>query len=301
MSQASRNPPDPLSDIFGALGARVTRNTRLEAGGEWALAFPDLDRLKFVAVLEGRHWMLLPGLEPQLMETGDVCLLGRTPYTVASDPGRAPIDGTALYDGTDVVRIGAAETIGIGGTVAFAGANADFLPEMLPRFSIIRRGAPGSGAISTLLALMHGEIGRDTIGGELVRARLADLLLVEAIRAHADHEARDGIGWLGALLDPRLGRALRAIHRDVAHPWTVANLAAEAGMSRAAFAAEFRRRIGQPPLSYIRAWRLTRAQAALGRGDVTGAEISRAVGYNSHSAFSQAFRQAFGRSPKSLS
>ncbi|WP_064123666.1 AraC family transcriptional regulator [Halotalea alkalilenta] len=292
---------DPLSDIFDVLGARVTRRTRMEAAGQWALAFPAVDRLKFVALLRGSQWMLLPERPPQLLSEGDVCLIGHTAYAVASDPDMTPIDGLAFYasPGCDVARIGGDDTIGIGGTVTFAGANADFLLDMLPEFMIVPRSSPGSGAIATILALMGSEIERDRMGGEIVSARLADVLLLEAIRAYAGLVGQTEMGGLGALSDARLGRALHAIHEDIAHPWTVAQLASVAGMSRAAFSAEFTRRTGKPPLTYLRAWRLTVARAALMRGNTTVARTASEVGYTSQSAFGHAFRRAFGHPPKS--
>ena len=184
------------------------------------------------------------------------------------------------------------------GTVTFAAGNADFLLDMLPDFLLVPRASSASGAIATILDLMNDEIERGMIGSDIVSARLADVLLVEAIRAYASQTGPVDIGWLGALSDPRLGRVLRAIHDDVAQPWTVARLASVAGMSRAAFSAEFTRRVGQPPLAYVRAWRLTMARAALARGDATVASIAGKVGYTSQSAFGHAFRRAFGSSPK---
>lgn len=300
LSQASKSGTDPLSNVLDVLGARVTRRTRLEAAGDWALAFPALDRLKFVAILRGTSWLLLPSRAPQRMQAGDVCLLGRTPYVVASDPARTPIDGEALYgaSGGDVVRLGGDDTIGIGGSVTFAADTADFLLQMLPDFLIISRATPASGAIATILSLMHDEIRRDRMGGDVVRSRLADVLLVEAIRAYASQSEQVGIGWFAALSDPRLGRVLHAIHDDVSRPWTVAGLASVAGMSRAAFSAAFTARVGQPPLAYVRAWRLTIARAALARGDATVATIARDVGYESQSAFGHAYKRAFGAPPK---
>lgn len=297
LSQSSKPPRDPLSDVLDILGARVTRRTRMEAAGRWALAFPAIDRLKFVAMLRGSQWILRPDGDPQLLSAGDVCLLGRTAYVVASYPGVPPVDGQAFYDGTgsDVARFGGDDVIAIGGTVTFAAADADFLLDMLPELMIVPRSAPASGAIATILDLIGKEADRDLLGREIVSARLADVLLVEAIRAYIGQAE---MGWLGALADPRLGRALRAIHGDVAEPWTVARLAGIAGMSRAAFSAEFTRRIGQPPLSYLRSWRLTIARAALGRHGVTVAEVARTVGYTSQSAFGHAFRRAFGVPPK---
>lgn len=297
LSQSSKPAADPLSDVLTVLGAKVSRRTRLEAAGEWALAFPALDRLKFVALLKGTCWLMAPGLNPQRMGAGDVGLIGRTPYAVASDPALPLCDGQPLYDGHDVARLGGDDTISLGGTVTFSQGNGDFLLDMLPGFLLVPRCSPGSGAVTTILALLDSEMERGVIGSEIVSARLADVLLVEAIRAYAAGVRGVRTGWLGALSDPRLGRALRAIHGDIAQPWTVSRLAGVAGMSRAAFSAEFTRRVGQPPLGYVRAWRLTIARAALAGGEADVASIAKAVGYMSQSAFAHAFRRAFGVSP----
>ncbi|QDL94292.1 AraC family transcriptional regulator (plasmid) [Paroceanicella profunda] len=299
LSQSSSSPLDPLSDVLEVLGARVTRRTCLEAAGDWALSFPGMDRLKFVALLRGTCWMQIAGRAPHPMQAGDVCLIGTSDYAVSSDPTLTPEDGRPLFEGPgrDLARVGGDETVSIGGTVTFAGPNADFLLDMLPDFMPVQRRTAGADAIATILSLMSQEIERHAIGSGIVGARLADLLLVETFRAHAEQAGPAACGWFGALLDPRIGRALQTLHADVARAWTVADLAAVAGMSRAAFSAEFSRRIGQPPLAYLRSWRLTRARRRLVRGEATVAEVALAVGYQSQSAFSQAFLRHFGVSP----
>ncbi len=108
LSRSSKAVADPLSDVLDVLGARVTRRTRLEAAGQWAPAFPALDRLKFVALLRGAGWMLLPGRSPHRMSAGDVCLLGRTAYAVAGDLELPPLDGQAFYGAGSVARASAA-------------------------------------------------------------------------------------------------------------------------------------------------------------------------------------------------
>ncbi len=299
LSQSSKTMTDPLSDVLNVLGARVTRRTRLEASGQWALNFPALDRLKFVAVLRGSGWILLPGRPPQFLTAGDVYLLGRTDFAVASDPALTPVDGYSYCEpGCDLVRLGGDETISIAGTVTFERRNADFLLGMLPHSLYVPRSSASSGAMMTILSLMNDEIERDVIGSEVVSGRLADMLLVEALRAYAGSVDQVKIGWLGALVDKRLGRVLRAIHGDIAHPWSVSQLAGVAGMSRAAFSADFTRRVGQSPLAYVRSWRLTIARAALGNGKQTVASVANNVGYASQSAFAQAFKAAFGIPPK---
>ncbi len=299
LSRSSKNVVDPLSEVLTVLGPEVSRLTRLEAADDWALRFPALDRLKFVALLRGSCWLMQPEHDPQPMSAGDVCLIGRTPYAVASDPALSPVDGQSFYGmpGRDVVRLGGNDTVMIGGSVAFAQGNADFLLDMLPDFLLVPRCSAASNAVATILGLLNDEVERANLGNEIVTARLADVLLVEAIRAHVTSREAAEIGWLGALSDPRLGRALRAIHGDIAEPWTVARLATVANMSRAAFSAQFTRRVGQSPLAYVRAWRLTLARAALVRRDGDVASIASKVGYTSQSAFGHAFRRAFGTSP----
>lgn len=272
----------------------------MEAAGRWALAFPAIDRLKFVAMLRGSEWMLLPNSPPRLLREGDICVLGRTAYAVASHPEEPPIDGRAFYrEGCDIARLGGSDdTIAIGGTVTFGAGSADFLLDMLPEFMVVPRSSPTSAAVTTILGLIGKEMEHDLIGGEIVGSRLADVLLVEAIRAYSNRVDAGEIGWLGALCDPRIGRALRAVHDAVAQPWTVARLAGVAGMSRAAFSAEFTRRVGQPPLAYVRTWRLTLARVALSRGDANVAGVAASIGYTSQSAFGHAFRRAFGAAPK---
>ncbi|ALG75358.1 AraC family transcriptional regulator [Azospirillum thiophilum] len=300
LSQSSREAADPLSDVLDVLGPRISRLTRLEAANDWSLEFPALDRLKFVALLKGTSWLILPDHAPRLMGAGDVCLIGRTPYAVASDPALPRTDGRSLFGspGRDAVQLGGSDMISIGGSVSFAEGNADFLLDMLPDFLLIPRSSPGSGSVATILALLGDEMAQARLGRGIVTARLAEVLLVEAVRAHADGGEAAGMGWLGALSDPRLGRVLRAVHDDIARPWTVAQLASVANMSRAAFSAHFTRRVGQAPLAYVRAWRLTLARAALGRGDADVASIASKVGYTSQSAFGHAFRRSFGISPR---
>ncbi|RVV96913.1 AraC family transcriptional regulator [Mesobaculum littorinae] len=299
LSQSSTFRPDPLSDVLEVLGARVTRQTRLEASGDWALSFPALDRLKFVALLQGKCWMQAAGRAPHLMQAGDICLIGTTDYAVSSDSTLVPQDGRHLFEDPrrDFVRLGGDEVVSIGGTVTFSGPSGDFLLDMLPDFLLVQRHTAGADVISIVLSFMSQEIEREAIGSTIVGARLADLLLVETFRAHAEQAGSAQCGWFGALSDPRIGRALQALHADVARAWTVAQLAAVAGMSRAAFSAEFCRRIGQPPLSYLRSWRLTLARRRLLQGETTVADVAHAVGYQSQSAFSQAFLRTFGRSP----
>lgn len=290
---------DTLSAILAVLNISSTRRTMLEASGTWALAYPALDRIKFVAVLRGSCWLVAGNQSPRQLGTGDVALIGRTGYIVADDPATPPVDGRQFYtNGREHLRIGGSDTVLIGGGVAFARGTADFMLDMLPAFLIVERASGSASAVSAILDMLDLEAHHARPGSEAVNARLAELLVIEAIRFQILTAGKDQTGWLAALADLRLGRALSAFHADVARPWTVAQLAEIAGMSRAAFAAAFASMSGYAPNAYLRAWRLTLARKRLLSGASIAATAAE-VGYTSQSAFSQAYRRTFGTSPGS--
>ncbi|ANL25107.1 MULTISPECIES: AraC family transcriptional regulator [Rhizobium] len=301
MSRSSMNRSDPLSDVLTALGARSGGRTRLEASGDWSLSFPEKERLKLVAVLRGKCWILLPDHPPQHLTEGDVFLIGSAAHVVASDPELTPIDGAALYSesGRDVVRLGGDETVLMGGSITFASAEANFVLDALPRFLLIGGASGAATAVSRTLELLDGEVGRNRIGGSLVTTRLAEVLFVEAIRAYVAEQGDACVGWIGALADRQIGEALRVIHGETKRPWTVATLAARVGMSRSAFSARFARRVGRPPLEYLTYWRMLLARQWLSEPEADIARIASEVGYLSQSAFGHAFKRTFGHTPRS--
>jgi AraC-like DNA-binding protein len=132
-------------------------------------------------------------------------------------------------------------------------------------------------------------------GSEMVMARLSDALVARALRFHLAEA--DEPGWLRALADPRLARALALIHDRPGEDWTVAALARACGLSRAAFAARFSREAGEPPMQYLLRHRMRRAMGLLRRDGATLARVADAVGYGSEAAFSAAFKRHAGMAP----
>ena len=128
-------------------------------------------------------------------------------------------------------------------------------------------------------------------------ARLSELLFVEAVRNHVEALPDDVGGWLAALKDPGLSRAVAALHAHPEKPWTVEMLGREAGMSRSALAERFNRLIGQPPADYLAEHRMRLAARELANGNAPLIEIAEAIGYGSEAAFSRAFKRAFGVPP----
>lgn len=241
-------------------------------------------------------------MPPEALRQGDVFLLSDTSFTVASDPAVAPIDGMRLYKapGQDVVRLGAsAETIMVGGGSAFADGEASFILEALPSFLRVDRTSPRAAAVARTLELLGAEVSGERLGTLLVTERLAEILLVEAIRTYVDAGTADRVGWIAALSDPQVGAALRLMHGDVARPWTASMLAAEVGMSRSAFTLRFSTRVGRPPLDYLTHWRMVLARSKLGKSHYPIAQVAAEVGYSSQAAFAHAFKRTLGHTPRS--
>jgi AraC-like DNA-binding protein len=134
-------------------------------------------------------------------------------------------------------------------------------------------------------------------GGEAVITRLADILVIQTLRAWIERDPAARRGWLGALRDRHVGRALALIHRDPARDWTVAALADELAMSRSAFAARFTTLVGEPAMQYVTRWRMHLAHDELTGGDVTVAELADRLGYRSEAAFARAFKRVVGTPP----
>lgn len=301
LSRSSETIADPFSEVLAALGARSVRGTGLEAAGDWALAFDGRARLKFVAVTRGRCWLVLPDHLPEALVEGDVVLICNTRYTVASDPAVEPIDGMPLYasPGHDRVRLGTGdETVLIGGGSGFADGSAAFVLDALPKFLRVDRASSTAEAVSRTLNALRMEVAHAELGGSLVVERLAEILVIAAVRVFVATSPKNSVGWITALADPRIGKALRLLHANVAFRWTVPMLASEVGMSRSAFTQRFTERVGRPPLDYLIRWRMVLAQKKL-KENQTVARVAVAVGYNSQSAFAHAFKRTLGRTPRS--
>ena len=150
------------------------------------------------------------------------------------------------------------------------------------------------------LALIAAETRHVRPGGDAVITRLADVLIIQAIRWWIETDPSAQTGWLGALRDEQIGRALSLIHGDPARAWTVAALADELAMSRSAFAARFTDLVGEPVMQYLTRWRMRVALNALRDEGATVAELADRLGYRSEAAFARAFKRVIGVAPGSI-
>ncbi len=141
------------------------------------------------------------------------------------------------------------------------------------------------------------EAGAGRPGGEAVLAKLSEVLFVETLRRYVSQWPEGRSGWLAGARDPEVGRALALMHRRPSHPWTLADLAKEAGISRSVLASRFRHFLGVPPMTYLTTWRLQLGARMLRTTNGSVARIAAEVGYESEPAFNRAFKRAFGVPP----
>ncbi len=250
--------------------------------------------------MKGEVWLIADGEEPVHLGEGDTFFLASAAkYVVTSDPALPPADGLAAFDWESggTARFDGSDTVMIGGGFDVYGSPADFLFEAVPRVIHIPAGEPSAHALRLSLSLMDSELASGGIGYEAATRRLADLLLIHALRAYTARTDTSRSAWLSGLSDPRIGRALGLMHGEPGRYWTVAELAKAVGMSRSAFAEHFARKVGLPPLGYLTRWRLERACTALRTGLRPMADIAQEAGYGSESAFGLAFKRRFGISP----
>ncbi len=301
---------DPIADAIGLLRPRAVVEEPLLAAGPWALHMDPFPHVKIVGVVRGSCWLAMRGHEPLLLEEGDFYLLGNPPGYVLAGAGSGGVSArpptveelwqraAAAPPTPQVVAEAEADTYLCSGQFVFDDTFAGVLMDVLPALVHVRAGDPRGALLANISELVVTELGVGTaVGSALVLDHLAQVMFVHMIRAHAEQTDRPA-GWLGALGSDGVGAALRAMHADVGHRWTLSELAGVAHMSRSAFAAAFRRQVGTPPLDYLIAWRMSLARDALRRRTRTISELASATGYESESAFSTAFRRVVGLSPR---
>jgi transcriptional regulator GlxA family with amidase domain len=185
----------------------------------------------------------------------------------------------------------------VGGHFEFDSTNAELLTSFLAPIVYIRSGgSDDDGRLNRIFQMIDVEATTERPGHEAVLSRLLEIILIELMRAPEMLSARHS-GMLTGLTDPQIALALRAFHDNIRWNWSVASLASEARMSRSIFSERFTSLVGQPPMTYVRNWRIAVARDALGRGGRSLDEVADATGYASASAFSTAFTRTVGLPP----
>ena len=303
---------DALTGLLDGPRARGAFLLRSILDPPWSLRIQDGSPLSLITLVRGEAWIVKRDGPPARIEPGDVAVVGGTaPYVVADRPD-TPVqiiihpgqrcesaDGTEMTLTDQGVRSWGAgpdgATVMLSGTYQMHNEVSRRLLDAVPGL-LIRPAAAGDRA---LIELLVREMTSLAPAQELVLDRILDLLLVSVLRSWLAAPDEGAPGWHRAGSDPVVGPALRLMHDDPAAGWTVANLAARIGVSRASLARRFTDLVGEPPMAYLTGWRITLAADLLRQEeDATIGAVARRVGYGSAFALSAAFKRERGVSPQ---
>ncbi|WP_426440281.1 cupin domain-containing protein [Bradyrhizobium genosp. P] len=263
---------EPLADVITLLRPRAVETKVMHGAGRWSMRRSRVAYAGFGLVLAGECWLTVDGHETLRLATGDFVLMpaGRA-FTIASDLACEVISlnaQEALACQAGEVRYGdpdlEPEFKQLGGYFELDSVNRSLLGDLLPTLIHIQASDPAAGRLKRTIDSIVEEALAERPGRDLVVDRLVEVLLVEALRFRT--ESVDAIGRPGLLVglaDPLLARALRRLHGDVAHAWSVEEMAKVAGLSRSAFSERFGQKVGVPPMQYLIEWRMALAKAML--------------------------------------
>ena len=301
------DPADPLGEALHFLRMSGTFYCRSEMTAPWAIELPARKGcLSFHVVTSGGCRVDVGGGEACELEPGDLALVPHgTGHRLSSAPGivATPLElmeHEHVSERYAVLRHGGggARTELVCGAVRFEHPAAHHLVQLLPRLIHVEAASsPHMEWMQGTLRLMAAEAKDLRPGGDTIITRLADILVIQAIRSWIEKDPAAQTGWLGALQDPQIGRAIALIHRDHARAWTVADLAGEVAMSRSAFAARFTELVGEPAMHYVARWRMHVALTWLRDESLDLGDMAGRLGYRSEAAFSRAFKRFIGVSP----
>ena len=302
---------DVLGGLVDGVRARGAFVLRLSLDPPWSMRIQDDAPLTLICVTDGQAAIVTGSGDVFELRPGDVAVARGVEHYLFADDARTephvvihPGNRCTTLHGEDLrfdmavgVRTWGNSAKGAHRAVicAYQGRSevSSRVLQALPHVLVLR----ADEWHTPLVALLAAEAGRDGPGQEAYLDRLLDLLLMDVLRTWFDRGGQ-APPWWQAESDPLVGPALRLIYDHPAHPWSVANLAAAVGTSRAAFARRFHARMGEPPIAFLTGWRLALAADLLATDGCTLASVARQVGYGTPYALSTAFKRAYGVSPK---
>jgi AraC-like DNA-binding protein len=305
---------DAIAGLLDGPRARQAFVLRCTMDPPWSLRIRDEAPLTVLALVRGAAWIMRDGDDAVPLRAGDVAVVrGPEPYTVAGDPATAPLIAIEPGQVCRVLGPGGGtvpDTFSLGvrtwgnaadgatemltGTYSLDGEVSGRLLRALPAVLVLREGEWDCPVVP----LLADEIVKDEPGQEAVLDRLLDLLLIAVLRAWFARPDNGAPEWYRAYGDPVVGHALRLLHNNPAHAWTVAELAHETGASRAALARRFTELVGEPPMAFLTSWRIALAADLLLEPGATLGSVADRVGYGTPFALSAAFKRVRGVSPQ---
>jgi len=309
---------DPLSDVLRGLQLSGAILFRARLRAPWCFAIPDAAEMvqvllpgaarlvRFHVMVDGECFVAVEG-ETVRLGSQDVIVLPRgDAHVMCSEPDLPAIPVLSVLPKLGRGKVPTLDCPGRGACVTllcgFLGCDEpifDPLLTALPPVVVDRRDRGPSGPwLDAMLDYVLHESDSDPLpGGYTMQTRLVELMFLDVLRRHIAERPSDQRGWLAALRDPLIGRAVSELHADPTRAWTLAALAKRVGLSRSILAQRFRRVAGTTPMKYLADWRLQLASSLLKAEELSIAAAAARVGYQSEAAFNRAFKRRVGEPP----
>ncbi len=297
---------DALSRALQLVNVSGSLFSRADLDAPWGVHSRRMPSAIFHVVVRGAGFVTVDDEPtPVPFRAGDMIVLPHgDAHTMTDLPGRQalPMEELVAPPGPDGLPCLALHGEGprtslLCGTFLLSPDAEDHLLPQLPRLIHAQGGAPTAAWLDQTLRVMADEVESGRPGSATVVARLADILFVQVLRAWLQEPDADRRGWLAALADPHLAKALALVHDAPAEPWTAEILARAAGLSRTVFYERFTAQVGESPAAYLTRWRMVVARAWMRRTGASLGEVAERVGYRSQAAFHKAFKRVVGTNP----
>ncbi|MCU7845612.1 MAG: AraC family transcriptional regulator [Candidatus Thiodiazotropha sp. (ex Monitilora ramsayi)] len=287
---------DVLSEILRTLHLKASVFLHACFRGDWAVDTSGERRATFHMVARGGCWLHMPDeAEPVALSGGDLIVFPHDAQHTISNSLQVPDEKFPLNQVPDQNQTGPGVTL-ICGYFDFDRHNWNPLIESLPEYMIVREEGSSSVPLSdTLGHFLVYEVEAAQMGSDLVIDKLSEILFIHVIRNHLAKNQDQG--FIAALADTRLGKALSKMHENPAGNWTVEKLATIAGMSRSAFSAQFSQSVTISPMQYLTRWRMTLANERFRTTGDSVSQVAAQSGYESEAAFAKVFKRHFGYGP----
>lgn len=296
----------PVGRLLDNLHMKSAFYTASTFSSPWAISIPPMAHcMMFHICMDGTAEFRIHN-DTVVLNTGDFILfpkgqgheLSDGQGTMAAPLSQLPIQAVTERYETLTYGGGGRSTQMVCSAMLFDHPLAIKLLGVLPEYIVIRRDDNSANTvIDNINALLSSETQRIALGAEAVISRLAEILVISAMRVHLMRADDDDMGWINALEDERIGRSLQLIHSTPDKHWGLGELASLVGMSRTSFAIQFKKLVGNTPMDYLTEWRMSLAYSRLQFSKDSVLSIALDVGYQSESAFSRAFKKVIGKSP----
>lgn len=298
---------DTLGETLHYLKLSSVFYCKSELSGTWGVSLPSMPNTSMFHIVTAGSCIIEHGKQKIEMKAGDFVFIPKGQGHIFRSDSDAKVEDLFSLPREQISQCyetmslgdeesGRDKTIILCGVVQLEHPSAELIINSMPDMIYLESSKSSfTSWINHTVRLISVEAEQTQIGGETILTRLADVLVIQALRHWISNDADSKHGWLFALKDKRIGKSLSLIHTRPDRQWTLESLGREIGMSRTAFASKFTDLVGEPMLQYLTKWRMNLAVMRLKEGEKVTPELIEQLGYKSESAFRRTFKKVIGK------